>query len=102
MPFSVASFGFWRIAGLALVFEIAHALLEIHWPEIRGSRLGPRSSSAVLFMFAEAVALMLVVMAAIGTISKTVKIPEHSWGSIFAVAGAVVIEAGFFLLLWQH
>jgi hypothetical protein len=53
-------------------------------------------------MFAEAVALMLVFIAAIRSISNTLKIPEHSWSGIFAVAVTVLLEGGFFFLLWQH
>lgn len=102
MAFSVADFGFWRMAGVALLFEVVHALLESHWPGIRGSRLGPRPLPAVLFMFAEAFSLMLVVMAAIGTISKMLKASEHSWAGVFAVIGTVLAEGGIFFALWQH
>jgi hypothetical protein len=102
MADSAGRAGFWWVAGLALLFEIAHALLEGYWPGIRGSRLGPRPQSAVIFMFAEAVALMLVFIAAIRSISNTLKIPEHSWSGIFAVAVTVLLEGGFFFLLWQH
>lgn len=103
MGFSVADFGFWRLAGLALVFEVAHALVEGHWAAVRGARLGPRPLSAVLFMFAEAVTLMLVVMAAIGTVTRIMKArTPHLAGILFAVLGVTLVECGLFFLLWQH
>jgi hypothetical protein len=102
MAFSVADFGFWRMAGVALLFEIAHALLESHWPDIRGSRLGPRPPAAAIFMFVEAFAMLVVVMAAIGTMSRMLKLPEHSAAGVFAVIGTVLVEGGLFFVLWQH
>ena len=101
MAFSFADLGFWRLAVVALILELAHVLLENHWPGIRGSRLGPRPPQAVLFMFAEAVALGVAVAAAIGTIARMLSLPLHSVGRISAVAVTALALIGVFLLLWQ-
>lgn len=101
MAFSFADLGFWRLAVGALVFELIHALLESHWPGIRGSRLGPRPQAAVLFMFAEAVVLMLALAAAIGTIAKMLRLPVHPVGQISAVVVMVLCLIAVFLLVWQ-
>lgn len=101
MAFSFADLGFWRLAFGALVFELIHALLENHWPGIRGSRLGPRPPAAILFMFAEAVVLMLALAAAIGTIAKTLRLPVHPVRQISAVVVMVLCLIGVFLLVWQ-
>src|ERR1022692_2784936 len=81
MFFSFADLGFWRLAVLALVFELAHALLESHWPGIRGSRLGPRPLAAVLFMSAEAIALILAIAAGYRHSSKDAEGPRTHSGA---------------------
>ena len=101
MAFSFADLGFWRLAFVAVVFELAHALLESHWPGIRGSRLGPRPLGAVLFMAAEAFVLFLAIAAAIGTVARLLKLPVHPVGKISAVAVTALSLVGIFLLVWQ-
>jgi len=101
MVFSFADLGFWRLAVVALIFELVHGLLENHWPGIRGSRLGPRPAGAVLFMFAEAVAVGVAVMAAIGTVARLIKLPRHPVGKISAVVVMALSLVGIFLLVWQ-
>jgi hypothetical protein len=101
MAFSFADLGFWRLSVGALVFELIHALLESHWPGIRGSRLGPRPQTAVLFMFAEAAVVMLALAAAIGTIAKMLRLPVHPIGQISAVVVMALCLIVVFLLVWQ-
>jgi len=101
MAFSFADLGFWRLAVAALIFELAHGLLESHWPGIRGARLGPRPPGAVLFMFAEALVVGVAVMAAIGTVARLIKLPVHPVGKISAVVVMALFLIGIFVLVWQ-
>lgn len=102
MAFSFADLVFWRLAVVALIFELAHGLLESHWPGIRGSRLGPRPSGAVMFMFAEAVAVGVAVMAAIGTVARLIKLHVYPVGKISAVVVTALFLIGVFVLVWQR
>lgn len=98
MGFSFADLEFWRLAVVAFIFELAHGLLESHWPGIRGSRLGPRPLEAVLFMFAEAVAVGGALAAAIATVARSMKLPVHPVGKISAVVVAALSLIGVFCL----
>jgi hypothetical protein len=102
MSFSLSDLGFWRFAVLALVFELTHALLDSLWPGIQGSRLGPRPLAAILFMFAEAIALMLAIVAAIGKATKMLRLPVRPVVQMFAVAAMVLCLIGVFLVVWQR
>jgi hypothetical protein len=101
MPFSFADLGFWRLTRTTLIFELLHAILESHWSGIRGSRLGPRPLSAVLFMSFEAFALIFTTAAAIGLVTRLVKLPTRPSGQIVRVILAVVGLGGIFFWLWQ-
>jgi len=101
MAFSFADLGFWRVAVVALILELAHGLLENHWPGIRGSQLGPRPLGAILFMFAEAIAVGIAVATAIGTIRKLLMLHVHAVGKISAAVVMALGIVGVFLLVWQ-
>ena len=102
MAFSFADFGFWRLAVIALVFELTHAILESHWPGIQSNpRLGPRPLGAVLFMSAEAFALFFAIAAAIGTVERMLKLPTRPVRQISAVVLMALCLISVFLLVWQ-
>lgn len=101
MFFSFADLGFWRLAVLALVFELAHALLESHWPGIRGSRLGPRPLAAVLFMSAEAIALILAIAAGYRHSSKDAEGPRTHSGANLRYSCHGSLSNRRLLLVWQ-
>jgi hypothetical protein len=102
MAFSFADLGFWRLAVLALIFELAHGALEVHWPGIRGSRLGPRPLAAVLFMFAESLVLMAAIAAAIGTVGKMLRSGVQPMKRIAVVTAMTACLIGICLLVWQY
>lgn len=100
MAFSFADLGFWRLAAVTFILELLHVILESHWPGIRGSRLGPRPLGAILFMFAEVVALGVAVAAAIGTIEKMFRLPVRPTGQISVIVLAVIGVVAMFFLAW--
>ena len=102
MAFSFADLGFWWLAAVAFVLELLHILLESHWPEIRGSRLGPRPSGAKYFMLTESVVLVVAVAAAIGTVARMFKLASRAKGEISAVILAALGLLGMFFFVWQR
>jgi hypothetical protein len=103
MAFSFADLGFWRLAVVALAFELLHALLEIHWPAIRGSGLGPgpRPPAARFFMLAESVVLIVALSAAIGTVARMLNLEVRPTRQISAVVLAALGLLVIFSIVWQ-
>lgn len=101
MAFSFADLGFWRLVVVTVVLELLHGILESHWPAIRGSRLGQRSLSALLFMGLEALSLIVTVAAAIGTLSRMLRSSPRPAGQIVLVLATALTLCGMFLFLWQ-
>jgi hypothetical protein len=100
MAFSFADLGFWKLAFLTFLLEVAHFLLARHWPDIQGSHIGPRSAGATRFMGAEAIALGIALGAALGAVGKMFKaavVPKAQIAAISAVAIALLVV---FLYLW--
>jgi hypothetical protein len=94
MAFSFADLGFWKLALLTFLLEVAQFLLASHWPDVRSSHIGPRSAGAMRFIFAEEVALCIMLGAAIGTVGKMFKatpVPKAQIAAISAVAIALLV-----------
>jgi hypothetical protein len=102
MNFSFANLGFWRLAVLSFAFELAHALLQNHWPGIQGSRIGPRPAAARYFMGAEAIALIVALSAAIGMIGRMLRLSVRPTGQMTAVALTAIALLGMFVYVWQR
>ena len=102
MPFSFADLGFWRTAAIAFAFELAHAILQGHWPGIQGGQIGPgpRPFGAVCFMSAEIIAFILAVTVAISTVERMFKLTVRPTGQIFIVILAALGLVGMLLLVW--
>src|SRR5581483_11069535 len=96
MGFSFADLGFWRLALVTLIFELLHGILDTRWPGIRGSHLGPRPLTAVLYMGMEALSLFATLAAAIGTTGNLMKLSPRPAGQIICVVIAAVALGGFF------
>jgi hypothetical protein len=102
MGFSFADLGYWRLAIVTFTFEVLHLLLLGRWPEIRGSRLGPRPSSAIAFMFLESIVLLMTMAAAIGTVSRQFELKVRPKRKVFSVVFSAVVLLGMFLLVWEY
>jgi hypothetical protein len=100
MAFSFADFGFWRLAIITFAYELLHAILENYWPEIRGSRLGPRTPAARCFMLFEALVLMATLIAAIDNVIRSLKPKKPNVGKACAVIVSALSALGLFLLVW--
>jgi hypothetical protein len=101
MPFSFADLGYWRLASVAFAFEVSHLLLVSHWPEIRGSRLGPRPESAKVFMFMESIAVCVALMAAWGKCSRLLKLPNPRKGMLLGIAASALSLFGLFFWILE-
>ena len=73
MGFSFSRFGFWKLAIIGLLAEMFHLLLQLHWPEIRGSHQGIRTLAALAFMTGEVLVVLAALAAGIGIISKGIE-----------------------------
>lgn len=102
MAFSFADLGFWRLAIVSFVLELLHLILESHWPEIRGSRIGPRTPGAEYFMLIEAVALFVALAAAIGSVSRMVRVVPRPTNKVATVALTALCLLGVFFFVWQR
>ena len=97
MGFAIKNLGFWRLTLLALGFEIFHGLLELFWPAIRISRLGPRPRGAILFMTFESILIVAALAAGVGLVSEAFE--SHALrdsGLLLKVVGMLALIAGFF------
>ena len=102
MSFSFADLGFWWLAALSLALELLHLILEAHWPAIRGSRLGPRTTAAKTYMLIEFVALVGALAAAIGSVTRMGKAVPRPSGQIAATVLAGLGLLGMFFFVWQR
>jgi hypothetical protein len=102
LSFSFADLGYWRLALVTLAFEVSHVLLVGSWPEIRGSRLGPRPVNARVFMFLEFLALIATLGASITVISRLVGLAAPPKGKILGIAISALALLGLFFLIWEY
>lgn len=100
MAFSFADLGFWKLALLTFLLEVAHFLLAGHWPDVRSSHIGPRSAAARYFMGAEAIALIIALGAALGAIEKMFKAAVVPKAQIAAISGVAIALLVVCLYLW--
>jgi hypothetical protein len=94
--------GYWRLALITLVLEFLHFVLVGHWPEMRGSRLGPRPAAARVFMLLELIALFAALAAAIGATSRLFGQAVPPKGKILAIASSALVLLGLFFLIWEY
>lgn len=102
MNFSFADLGFWPLASVSLVLELFHLILEAHWPGIRGSRLGPRTTAAKSYMLIEFVALVVALAAAIGSVTRMAKAVPRPTRQMALVTITALGLLGMFLFVWQR
>jgi hypothetical protein len=101
VAFSFADLGFWRVAAISFALELLHLILQGHWPAIRGSKLGPRTGAATLFMLLELLAFFIALAAALGTITRMGRAAPRPMGQIASVALTAMGLLGLFFFAWQ-